>query len=125
MGLYDKIQELCEKQGIAITALEKELGWGRGSIGKLKKGASTSTDRLQALAEYFHVSTDYLLEVQNLGPQNDTGWYINNETAKAAQDVFDDPDLRILFDAARDSRPEDIRMAAEMLKRLKRTNPDG
>ena len=83
-----------------------------------------STDRLQALAEYFQVSTDFMLGVPNLGPQNGTGWYINEETAKAAQEVFDDPDLRILFDAARDSRPEDIRMAAEMLRRLKRTNPD-
>ena len=60
-----------------------------------------------------------------MGPQNSDGWYINEETAKAAQEVFEDPDLRILFDAARDSRPEDIRMAAEMLRRLKRTNPDG
>ncbi len=125
MGLFEKIQELCDKRGIAITALEKELGWGRGSIGKLKKGASTSTDRLQALAEYFQVSTDYLLGVQNSGPQTDPEWYINNETGEAAQEVFDDPDLRLLFDAARDSRPEDIRMAAEMLRRLKGTNPDG
>lgn len=124
MGLYEKIQELCDGRGIAITALEKELGWGRGSIGKLKKGGGMSTDRLQALAEYFQVSTDFMLGVPNLGPQNGTGWYINEETAKAAQEVFDDPDLRILFDAARDSRPEDIRMAAEMLRRLKRTNPD-
>ena len=125
MGLYEKIQELCDDHGIAITALEKELGWGRGSIGKLKKGGSTSTDRLQALAEYFQVSTDFLLEVQNSGHENGSGWYINNETAKAAQEAFDDPNLRILFDAARGSRPEDIQMAAEMLERLKRTNPDG
>ena len=125
MGLYEKIQELCDDRGIAITALEKELGWGRGSIGKLKKGGSTSTDRLQALAEYFQVSADFLLEVQNSGHENGDGWYINKETAKAAQEAFDDPNLRILFDAARGSRPEDIQMAAEMLARLKRTNPDG
>lgn len=125
MGLYEKIQELCDDRGIAITALEKELGWGRGSIGKLKKGGSTSTDRLQALAEYFQVSADFLLEVPNSGQENDTGWYINKETAKAAQEAFEDPNMRILFDAARGSRPEDIQMAAEMLERLKRTNPDG
>lgn len=125
MGLYEKIQELCDDRGIAITALEKELGWGRGSIGKLKKGGSTSTDRLQALAEYFQVSADFLLEVPNSGQENDTGWYINKETAKAAQEAFEDPNMRILFDAARGGRPEDIQMAAEMLERLKRTNPDG
>ena len=84
-----------------------------------------STDRLQTLAEYFQVSADFMLGVPNSGQQSGEGWYINEETAKAAQEVFDDPDLRVLFDAARDSRPEDIRMAAELLRRLKRTNPDG
>lgn len=52
-------------------------------------------------------------------------YYLNPETAKIAQEVFDDPDLRMLFDASRDSKPEDIRMAAEMLRRFKQTNSDG
>jgi len=117
MGLFEKIQELCERDGTTVTSLEKDLGWGRGSIGKLKKGGSTSSDRLQQVAEYFHVSTDYLLEM--------TEYYTDPETAHAAQGAFDDPNLRILFDAARNSRPEDIQMAAELLTRLKATNPNG
>lgn len=51
--------------------------------------------------------------------------YLNPETAKVAQELFDDPNLRVLFDAAKNSRPEDLRMAADLLKRLKATNPDG
>ncbi len=117
MGLYEKIQELCDRDGTTVTALEKELGWGRGSIGKLKRGGSTSSDRLQQVAAYFHVSADFLLEMPE--------YYTDAETAQAAQDAFDDPNLRILFDAARDSRPEDIQMAAELLTRLKATNPNG
>jgi hypothetical protein len=41
-----------------------------------------------------------------------------------AQEVFDNPDLRILFDAARDAKPEDLRLAAEMLRKFKAANPD-
>ena len=52
-------------------------------------------------------------------------YYLNPETARIAQEVYDDPDLRLLFDASRDSKPEDIRMAAEMLRRFKDTNPSG
>ncbi|HAB94850.1 MAG TPA: XRE family transcriptional regulator, partial [Lachnospiraceae bacterium] len=33
--------------------------------------------------------------------------------------------MRVLFDAAQDSRPEDLQMAADLLRRLKKTNPDG
>ena len=46
-------------------------------------------------------------------------YYTNEETAKVAQKVFDDPNYRILFDAASDAKPEDILMAAEMLRRFK------
>ena len=58
MTTYSVIEALCENRGIAITALEKELGFGRGSIGKLKNGGSMSFKRLQMVANYFGVSVD-------------------------------------------------------------------
>ena len=51
--------------------------------------------------------------------------YINQETAKLAQEMFDDPDLHALLDAAKDSRPEHIRSVTQLLKSLKETNIDG
>ena len=58
----------------------------------------------------------------------DTGekmYYFTAETAEAAQELFDDPDLRALFDAAKDCPPEVLRSTADLLRRLKQTNPDG
>lgn len=52
-------------------------------------------------------------------------YYINKETAEVAQSLFDNEDMRLLFDAAKDSKPEDLKMAADLLKRLKATNPEG
>ncbi len=49
MTTYDVISELCKKQNLAITALERELGFGRGSIGKLRTG-NTTLERLQIFA---------------------------------------------------------------------------
>lgn len=60
MSTYETIKDLCKQHSIAVTALEKELGFGRGSIGKLRNG-QTSAERLQKIADYFNVSTDYLL----------------------------------------------------------------
>jgi len=97
--------------------MEEDLGLAKGYISKLDKSSPTS-DKLLSIANYLGVSTDYLLG-------NDTKYYINSDTAEKAQELFDNPDLRILFDAARDSRPEDLQMAADMLKRFKETNPDG
>ena len=60
MSTYETIKDLCKQHSIAVTALEKDLGFGRGSIGKLRNG-QTSAERLQKIADYFNVSTDYLL----------------------------------------------------------------
>lgn len=123
---YDVFEKLCNCRGVTPYRVAKETGVSTSTLSSWKTGRYTpKQDKLQKIADYFGITTEYLLGVKNLGPQNSDGWYINEETAKAAQEVFEDPDLRILFDAARDSRPEDIRMAAEMLRRLKRTNPDG
>lgn len=60
MSTYETIKMLCKERGIAVTALEKELGFGRGSIGKLRN-SQTSAERLQKIADYFNVTVDYLV----------------------------------------------------------------
>ena len=73
--------------------------------------------KIQRLADYFHVEKSALLDKAS---QEQT-YYTNPETAKVAQEIFDNSDLRILFDAAKDSTPEQLKLAAEMLRQFKKT----
>ena len=57
---FEKIKELAKKQGIALSKLEETLGYSTNYFYSLKKKAPNS-ERLQEIAEYFNVSTDYLL----------------------------------------------------------------
>lgn len=84
MSTYERIKELCEKKGIAQTALEKELGFGRGSIGKLRKG-NTTAERLQKIADYFGVSVPYLTTGKEESKENDT-----ELTARDERDIAKD-----------------------------------
>lgn len=77
-------------------------------------------DKIQSLCNWLRIEKSDLLESKN----HKSAYYLNAETARIAQEVFEDPDLRILFDAARDSKPENIQFAADMLRRMKDTNPD-
>ena len=58
MITYEVISKLCNDRNITIAALEKELSFSNGSIGKLKNGGSMSFKRLQMVANYFGVSVD-------------------------------------------------------------------
>ncbi len=61
MTTYERIAELCKKNNISVTGLEKELGFGRGLIGKWRNTASPNSTKLQKIAEYFDVTIDYLM----------------------------------------------------------------
>lgn len=61
MGIYENVKELCQKRGIALTKAEMELGFSRGSLGKLKDQKSMNASRLEKISKYFDVPIDYLL----------------------------------------------------------------
>ena len=47
-------------------------------------------------------------------------YYLNPETAELAQTLFENKDLRVLFDAAKDATPEDLQTTYNMLMALKK-----
>lgn len=59
-SLFEKIKELCQKRGISINSLEETLGYSRNTIYSMKS-KKPNAERLQQIADYFSVSTDYLL----------------------------------------------------------------
>lgn len=60
MNPYEKIKELTNERGISVRELEKRLGYSNGYFSKWKK-VSPNSDGLSKVADYFDVSTDYLL----------------------------------------------------------------
>ena len=59
-NIFDRVQALCQNNGIAISELEKRLNLSNGAIGKWRKSSPTA-EKVAAVASYFDVSTDYLL----------------------------------------------------------------
>ncbi|HEL1371802.1 TPA: helix-turn-helix transcriptional regulator [Streptococcus equi subsp. zooepidemicus] len=57
---FERIKELAKKQGLSINSLEEKMGYSRNTIYALKRNKPGS-EKLQEIADYFHVSTDYLL----------------------------------------------------------------
>lgn len=121
--MYEDYARIRDSKGYSDYAVSKGTGISAGTLSDWKKGRyNLKADKLVKIAEFLDVSVDSLMGVQtNVHPN---GYYINESTAKMAQELFDNPEMRVLFDAARDSRPEDLRMAADMLLRFKETNRD-
>ncbi|EJK6725303.1 helix-turn-helix transcriptional regulator [Listeria monocytogenes] len=60
MTTFDRVKFLAEKQKISIVELEEKLGFGRNSLYSWKKKIPNG-ESLKKVADYFNVSTDYLL----------------------------------------------------------------
>lgn len=57
---FDRIKILADKQGISINKLEENLGYGTNTLYRLKR-SNPSSKTTKEIADYFNVSTDYLL----------------------------------------------------------------
>lgn len=122
MTPVERVVALCKERNITMAKIERDLGFSNGYIKGLK-GGKISAERVRMIGDYLNVP--YYEIDEEIFPKQDSQYYLNPETAQIAQEVFDNPDLRILFDAARDVSPDNIKLAAEMLSRFKKTNPDG
>ena len=71
--------------------------------------------KVQALADYFHISKSDLIELKS----NDNKYYESDETREIAQEIFKKPELRSLFDVAKDIPPERLKAYIEFMKSLK------
>lgn len=60
MGLYENIKNAASKKGYSINKLEKELGFARSYILKFKT-ITPSADKIQKIADFLDVSTEYLM----------------------------------------------------------------
>lgn len=113
---YEIYERLRNQRGLKDADVYKATGLSQVMFSEWKKGkANPKIDKLEKIADFFGVTVDYLRtgEVKE-------GYYLNHETAEVDQEIFENKELRLLFDAAKDASPEDLQTVHQMLLALKR-----
>lgn len=132
----NRIKELRINKSLSQEQLADRLGVTKQAISQMERGVrKPSMAMLEALCDFFNVSADYLLGKEDItirivdkdGIQklDSPHHHLNPETEQIAQYIYENSDMRLLFDAARGSNSDNLKLAAEMLKRMKQTNNDG
>lgn len=115
-----KIRFLLDQNEMTQKELADKLGVSTATVSNWCTGVKTPRmGKIDAMCKIFGINRS-----EFVGENETVAYYMNPETAELAQQLFEDKDLRVLFDAARDSSPEDLKMAADLLRRLKGTNPN-
>lgn len=120
MTIGERIKKLRMKYDISQVELSEMIGISKQSLYKYENGVITNipSDKIELLADVLHTTPSYLMGWEN--EQAQPSYYLNPETAAIAQEIFDNPDLRLLFDASRNATPEDLRTVRDMMLALKR-----
>ena len=58
---FETIEKIVNDKGTTISALEKQLGFGNGTI-RGWRNCSPSVEKLKKVADHFGVSIEYFLE---------------------------------------------------------------
>jgi transcriptional regulator with XRE-family HTH domain len=101
----DILKKLRLKKDLTQGELADRLKMATSSISMYENGnRKPSFEVLEQFADFFNVNMDYLL-----GKETKTTYYLDPETAKLAQEIHDNPQYRVLFDASKNLKPESIK----------------
>ena len=127
----ENIKNRREALGITQTELAERMGLkDKSSISKIESGKLPITLKtVERVAVALNCSELLLMGwAENSTLKESTSgriFYFDDESAEIAEEMFQDKNLRALFDAARGTKPEEMKIATEMLKRFKESNPNG
>lgn len=110
----ERFEELCRKNGYTPSGVMVAIGRSRSLAAKWKKENGTpSPEVLSQLAAFFDVSPEYLL--------GSTAGTLDDEVT-VRQEMLDNVDMRVLFDAARGIPRSKLYETIAMLNKFKEEN---
>lgn len=111
--MYEIFEKLCRERGVTAYRVSEATGIKTSSLSGWKAGKFTpKQEKLKKIADYFGVSIEYLMTGEE--PDQKDGYYINPEAAEMAQQIYENKDLRLLFDVARDITPEQLKLLHDL-----------
>ena len=109
--------------GITQAELAKKLGVGTTSVYNWCNGIKTPRmDKVDAMCDLFHCNRSDLIE-DKLEDSDDT-YYLNDDAREMAQFMFENPEYKVLFDASRKVKKEDIEFVKQMIDRVRGDGDD-
>lgn len=113
MDKYGKSrQDMCDALGVKYTTF---TDWVKGN-------SYPRIDKIELMANFFGISKSDLVEDHNATA--DHNYYINDDAREIAEFMFKNPEYKVLFDASRKVKKEDIDFVKQMIDRMSGDSDD-
>ena len=112
MSFYEIVRHLCYERGISLYTMSKDIHISNGTVSAWKQGSFPQGETLKKIADYFGVSTDYLMT----GKQPEAiATYDADLEIFTSIDALKNRDIRRIVLRLSTATKEDIGKVSEML----------
>ncbi|EGL87694.1 DNA-binding helix-turn-helix protein [Streptococcus infantis SK1076] len=109
---FERIKELAKKRGVNLQKVSEDLGFSTNYLYSLKNKKTPSAEHIAKIAEYFNVSTDYILgRIDNPNLPTESVTTANGRTV----DLSNLRERVVLFDG-KPLSDEDVDKIAQIIK---------
>lgn len=116
----DNIQYYMDREGIGRKEFADAIGVPYSSLTDWINGNTyPRIDKIEKMANYFGISKSDLVE-----ERTEEHYYLSDEARKYVEFLYKNPEYKVLFDASRKVKKEDIQFIKEMIDRMEGNNND-
>lgn len=123
LDIGTRIKALRTHCGMSQNELAQKVGYtSRTTISKIESGdIKITTEDVVKFAKSLNTTIPYLMGLnENESSEQNQPYYLNPEISKIAQQIYDNKELYVLFNAAQDAELEDLQALHGVLMALKR-----
>lgn len=119
MTIAENIKKIREHYGLTQAELGEIAGVSDKAVSTWENGtAEPRMGAIQKIAEHFHISKGSIVDDKDQTSGQNEGYYFDDEAAELAQEIYEDPELRVLLKAKRDLSKDDMEVIVNMIKAL-------
>lgn len=118
------LKYLRQRAGMTQLELANKLKVSKSTISMYENGnREPDFETLEFIADIFNVDMNFLMGKAT--PETpDDHYYLNDEARDLAQFMFENPEYKVLFDASRKVKKEDIDFVKQMIDRMRGDSDD-
>ncbi len=120
MGDFKTVfKQLRTAKGMTQGELADALGITRSRLSMYELGQrEPDFETLEMIADYFNVDIDYLMGRTNKTTVLPESYYLDPDARDLAEFLHKNPKYKVLFDASRKVKPDDIEFVKQLIDRM-------